>query len=213
MTKRRRKIIKDKKERGEWAELVFIARARENGLPASKPWGDSNSFDCVVGRPGKFVAVQVKCTVAKLENGKGYICSVCSSHKAYRPGAFDFLAAYVVLEDVWYIIPAKLICGLKSISLCTEGSEGKYEEYREAWRLLREASGCGESPTDEPVKTDEPVSGDAAVNVAKPAAQAEAMPMGPAIVRMQNAFNFFRRGLGAGAAVPQKHPSDVDPSG
>ena len=54
------------------------------------------------------MAVQVKCTVAKVESGKGYICSVCSSHKAYRAGAFDFLAAYVVLEDVWYIIPGEV---------------------------------------------------------------------------------------------------------
>ena len=121
MKKRNPGIIKDKKLRGEWAESVFMARAGEHGLAVSKPWGDSRSFDCVVGRPGKFVAVQVKCTVAKLESGKGYICSVCSSHKAYRAGAFDFVAAYVVLEDLWYIIPAKLIRGKKSISLCTEG--------------------------------------------------------------------------------------------
>jgi hypothetical protein len=45
---------------GEWAESVFAVRAAENGLPVSKPFGDSGSFDCVVGRPGKFVGVQVK---------------------------------------------------------------------------------------------------------------------------------------------------------
>lgn len=121
-----------------------MVRAGEQGLPVSKPWGDSNSFDCVVGRPGKFVAVQVKSTIAKLESGEGYICSTCSSHKAYRAGAFDFLAAYVVLEDAWYIIPAKEIRGLKSVSLCTQGKEAKYEGYREAWDLLREASEISE---------------------------------------------------------------------
>jgi hypothetical protein len=77
--KKRKKIIKDKKLRGEWAESVFMVRAGEQGLPVSKPWGDSNSFACVVGRPGKFVAVQVKGTFAKLESGAGYICSTCSS--------------------------------------------------------------------------------------------------------------------------------------
>jgi hypothetical protein len=138
--KRKAKIIKDKKRRGEWAESVFMARAGEHGLPVSKPWGDSDSFDCVVGRPGKFAAVQVKSAVTKLESGKGYICSTCSSHKVYRTGAFDFLAAYVIPEDVWYIIPAKEIRGLKSISLCTDGGEAKYERYREAWHLLRKAA-------------------------------------------------------------------------
>ncbi len=141
MKARKTKIIQDKKERGEWAESVFVARASEQGLPVSKPWGDSRSFDCVVGRPGEFVAVQVKSTITKLESGKGYICSACSSHKAYRAGAFDFLAAYVIPEDAWYIIPAKEIRGLKSISLCTaESGEAKYEKYREAWELLRAAT-------------------------------------------------------------------------
>src|SRR6266513_43745 len=112
MNKRKPRIIKEKKERGEWAESVFLARAAENGLPVSKPFGDSRSFDCVVGRTGKFVAVQVKSTVTRLDSGKGYTCNVCSCHKAYQAGAFDFLAAYVIPEDAWYIIPAKLFRGL-----------------------------------------------------------------------------------------------------
>ncbi len=211
MKRRRTRIIKDKKARGEWAELVFIASAREHGLPASKPWGDTSSFDCVVGRPGKFVAVQVKSTIAKLETGKGYICSTCSSHKAYRPGAFDFLAAYVIAKDVWYIIPAKLIRGLKSISLCTEGSEGKYEEYREAWHLLREASGIEEAEASEdPLLATSARSGaptgslDSAQDESEAAAEdAEGTPMGPGLVRMQNAFNFFRRQLERGGRMPR----------
>jgi hypothetical protein len=58
MNKRTAKIIRDSKRWGEWAESVFAVRAAENGLPVSKPFGESGSFDCVVGRPGKFVAVQ-----------------------------------------------------------------------------------------------------------------------------------------------------------
>lgn len=192
--KRRTKIIKDKKRRGEWAESVFVARAGEQGLAVSKPWGDSNSYDCVVGRPGKFAAVQVKSTVMKLENGKGYMCSTCSSHKVYRAGAFDFLAAYVIPEDAWYIIPAKEIRGQRSISLCTAEGEAKYEGYREAWELLRKATACEESAEAEDLaKTEE--------SVAAPAAP---MPMGPAVVRMQNAFNFFRQQLERGGVVPLK---------
>jgi len=223
MKKRRTRIIKDKKERGEWAELVFVARANEQGLPVSKPFGDSRSFDCVVGRPGKFVAVQVKCTVAKVESGKGYICSVCSSHKSYRPGAFDFLAAYVIAEDAWYIIPAKLIRGLKSISLCT--SEGKYEEYREAWKLLREASGIGEEVVAAEASKDPRLATSDGSEVAEgsfgagedvseaprgpfdppPSRSLEdtGLPMGPAVVRMQNAFKYFRHYLEKGGRMPR----------
>jgi hypothetical protein len=179
---------------------VFIARASEHGLPVSKPWGDSNSFDCVVGRPGKFVAVQVKCTVAKLESGKGYICSVRSSHKAYRPRAFDFLAAYVVLEDVWYIIPAKLIRGLKSISLCTDDGEAKYEQYREAWHLLKEASGLVEE-TEDPLLATSARSG--APSNSLDCDEQGQTPMGPGVARMQQAFNFFRHYLEKGGRVPR----------
>ena len=55
--------IGDSKKRGEWVELKFMAEAAERDLSASKPLGDSESFDVVVGRPGKFVAVQVKSTL------------------------------------------------------------------------------------------------------------------------------------------------------
>jgi PD-(D/E)XK nuclease superfamily protein len=78
MEKQKPEIIRDNKKRGEWAESVFAARAAENGLAVSKPSGDSESFDYVVGHPGKFVGVQVKCTIAKQPNAKGYICNLKS---------------------------------------------------------------------------------------------------------------------------------------
>ncbi len=134
--RRRTRIIKDNKRRGEWAEAVFAARAAEHGLAVSKPMGDSGSFDCVVGRPGKFVAVQVKCTMAQSVNSNGYICSVSHNNQRYRAGAFDFLAAYVIPEDAWYIVPAELTRGLRTVCL-SSGDAGKYREYIEAWHLLR----------------------------------------------------------------------------
>src|SRR5271155_4933280 len=102
MKKRKPKII-GKKLRGEWAEMRFMVSATEHGLQVSKPWADSRSYDFVVGRPGHFVAVQVKSTVNELE--QGWICKVRSGNKPYPAGSFDFLAAYIVFEDAWYIIP------------------------------------------------------------------------------------------------------------
>jgi hypothetical protein len=132
-----------------------MAEAAERDLPASKPVGDSENFDVVVGRPGKFVAVQVKCTVFRSRNGEGYVCSVCSSHNVYRVGSLDFLAAYVVPEKAWYLLPAQEIAGMRSVSLCTPTS--RYEKYREAWELLREAVGVREeaSEVEEGPKTEE----------------------------------------------------------
>jgi len=196
MKKRKPGIIQDKKQRGEWAESVFMARAAEHGLAVSKPWGDSESYDCVVGSPGRFVAVQVKCTISKLRSGKGYVCSVCSSHKTYRAGSFDFLAAYVVAEDAWYIIPAKEIRGMKSISLFTQGNEAKYEEYREAWRLLREATEVSSDGAAEGESCAEDSAGAESAGDQRPPASAAG--------RMEAAMNYFKQRLERGGVDPLK---------
>jgi hypothetical protein len=188
MEKPRPGIIRDNKKRGEWAESVFAARAGENGLAVSKPSGDSTSFDYVVGHPGKFVAVQVKCTIARLPNGKGYICNLKSNNKRYPPGAFDFVAAYVIPEDAWYIVPVEAIGGQATLSLCTVGTWAKFEEYREAWNLLREATGCEESQVSRDV-------GEAGQAVSE---QQDERPMGPGMARMQTAMNSFRNYLEKG---------------
>jgi PD-(D/E)XK endonuclease len=174
MEKQKPEIIRDNKKRGEWAESVFAARAAENGLAVSKPSGDSETFDCVVGSARKFVAVQVKCTIARQHNAKGYICNLKCNNKKYREGSFDFLAAYAILEDTWYIVPEKAIRGMGAITLCS--TMPKYEKYREAWDLLREASGC-EEPTVEAVSEPEETSA------------------GPGLARMQSAMNCFRNYL------------------
>jgi hypothetical protein len=177
---------------------VFAARAAENGLPVSKPTGESGSFDYVVGHPGKFVAVQVKCTIARLQNEKGYICNLKSNNKAYPPGAFDFVAAYVIPEDAWYIVPVKAIGGQVMLSLCMVGTWAKFEKYRGAWNLLKspllaelarngapEAAGCEESDVSQ--NQDAP-----------PVSEPEETPMGPGFARMQGALNFFRNCLEKG---------------
>jgi len=139
MKKRKAKFIKDPKVRGEWVASVFMARAGEQGLAVSKPWGDSRSYDFVVGRPGRFVGVQVKSTICR--SGGGYECCIRGrKNKAYRRGSFDFLAAYVVPEDAWYIFPADIVLGKETVCLFSKSKFAKYEEYREAWNLLREAA-------------------------------------------------------------------------
>jgi len=167
---------------GEWVESVFMERAVERGLPVSRPWGESNSFDFVVGKPGRFVSVQVKSTTVK--NYGGYACSVRQNNARYARGAFDFVAAYVIPEDVWYIIPAKKLAGRGYLTLCSNAREANFEEYREAWHLLREAAGVEEET--------------AAPHPEQRAGQEEEVAIGAVGQRMQNSFDFFRRQLGKG---------------
>ncbi len=140
MRKREPKISNDKL-RGEWAEMCFMVRATEHGLQVSKPWGESRSYDFVVGHPRHFVCVQVKSTIAEL--GTGYVCNVRGGqNKPYPPGSFDFLAAYVVHENTWYIIPEERTWGKDCVALYPKSPKAKYERYREAWHLL----GAGADP-------------------------------------------------------------------
>lgn len=181
MKKRKPRIIKDKKLRGEWAESVFMERATEHGLQVSKPWGEMSSFDFVIGKPRRFVSVQVKSTISELKTG--YVCTVRGGHKAYRAGSFDFLAAYVVCQDAWYIIPAALIRGKESITLFPQSKTAKYEKYREAWHLLREAS---ESSEDARACVEE-------TPAVEPAAS-QSPPTG-AVGRLEASMNYVRRYL------------------
>ncbi len=187
------KIIKDKKLRGEWAESVFMARASEHGLPVSKPWGEMSSYDFVIGKTGKFVSVQVKSTTSRLETG--YVCTVRGGHKAYTVGSFDFLAAYVVPEDSWYLIPAQLIRSKECITLYPKSPNAKYEKYREAWHLLREASRLPASNEN-----------DAGTDSAEQPAAAEPAKRFPSNVveRMRAVENFVRRSVQRGGAPPGK---------
>jgi hypothetical protein len=50
----------------------------------------------------------------------------------------DFVAAYIIPLDLWYIIPAGVVARRKgSIWLAPWNRQSKYERYLEAWHLLR----------------------------------------------------------------------------
>lgn len=128
--------IKHPKSRGEWVEVCFLLEAMEEELRAFKTWGEMAKYDFAVEYEGDFKRVQVKSTMFK-DRG-GYSCTVRGSAGPYEDDAFDFVAAYVIPEDVWYIIPAKEIRGQGSIALYPHLKKSKYGKYKEAWHLLRE---------------------------------------------------------------------------
>jgi hypothetical protein len=131
--------IKNGKRRGEWAELQFIAAAAKHGLQVFNPWGESSTYDAVIETHGHFVRVQIKSTTSRRPEG----CYRCNVHPAsglpYKRGDFDYLAAYVIPEDVWYIIPAKrIVTGKKTaIMLYTTHPTSRWAPYQEAWDQLR----------------------------------------------------------------------------
>jgi hypothetical protein len=127
--------IKHPKLRGEWAELCFMTRAAEHGLRVTKPWGETAHYDFAVEDKGHFVRVQVKSTMFK-DRG-GYSCSVRGCRGPYEGDPFDFVAVYLIPEDLWYIIPAEKVQGQGSVALYPHLKRSKYGQYKEAWGLLR----------------------------------------------------------------------------
>lgn len=131
-------LIKDHKLRGEWAELVFMARAKELGFGVLCPWGESSRYDVILDDEGRYVRVQVKSTIYKI--GNAYVCNTRpdSDDRPYTTRQIDFLAAYVIPVNLWYIVPAKIATALKgNIWLSPHKPGHKYERYLEAWHLLR----------------------------------------------------------------------------
>lgn len=119
--------------------VTVYGRAAEQGLQVTKPWGETAHYDFGVENEGRFVRVQVKSTMFK-DRG-GYSCSVRGSRGVYKGDAFDFVAAYVIPEDLWCIIPAEKILGQGSVAIYPRLKRSKYDGIKEAWHLLRGEAG------------------------------------------------------------------------
>jgi PD-(D/E)XK endonuclease len=138
------KLFKTFKERGEWVELRFMTQAMEHGFKVSRPWGESTAYDVGVEHGASFLRVQVKSTTVR--TGTGYLCQFKGNHhnkQDYTLEQIDFFAAYIIPEDVWYLIPAALLLGPQRKTglmlfpmVPLKKDRYRYEAYKEAWHLL-----------------------------------------------------------------------------
>jgi hypothetical protein len=131
------------KRKGELAELIFALKASQMGFSVSKPFGDSESFDLILGEPGRLLRIQVKSAFTSAD-ARGYAINLVHNQSTahYSSADVDFFAAYVAPFDAWYIIPIDQVHGCNSIKLYPRGSRrkdgGRFEIYREAWNLLHQ---------------------------------------------------------------------------
>lgn len=135
------------KRRGELAELAFTLKAARLGFAVAKPYGDSERYDFILearrsaSRP--LSRVQVKCS-AQLLNGMYRVNAhrrLAGRAVPYLPAEVDFLAAYILPEDTWYILPLAATRGVTSLLFRQKSDQrpGLYDTYREAWHLLEKA--------------------------------------------------------------------------
>ena len=127
------------KRRGEMAEAAFLHKASTLGFGVSKPWGDSEPYDLIVDSGSGLWRVQVKSSYRADREG-GYTINAHGNQrkKAYTLKEIDALVAYIVPEDLWYVLPVRLFRKIICVKLFPNPRRrvSKYNVYREEWHLL-----------------------------------------------------------------------------
>jgi hypothetical protein len=136
------------KRMGELAELAFMHRAASQGIGVARPYGDSHPYDILVQHGRKLSRIQVKSCFGLERRGQTGFPIIVASHRAgkhvgYSIEEIDFIAAYIARYDAWYLIPIESLGKFKYIRLYPTGRKikrggGLYEQYRDAWRLLKD---------------------------------------------------------------------------
>ena len=136
-----------RKRLGEAIEGAFLAKALMLGLPVLKPWGDSRPYDFAV-EGWRLWKVQVKCATS--HRGTRCDARAAGSGERYTLEDIDFLVAYVISEDLWYVVPADAFVPRATVHFnYGPKSQGMFEIYRETWCLLAcsaRARGRGDIP-------------------------------------------------------------------
>jgi hypothetical protein len=125
------------KERGEWAELWFMALAKGLGMGVLKPYGDSGRYDVAVESGGRILRVQVKSTIYCRRGGEYSLNVMGPGRKRYEKGSVDFFAVWVIPINEWYIIPYAAMGKRLTLHFTPGSKRAKWAQYREAWDLLR----------------------------------------------------------------------------
>jgi hypothetical protein len=137
-----------RKRRGEAAEAAFLAKASGLGFGVAKPWGDSERYDFLLDSGhGDFWRVQVKSTQRYAESR--YRVKAAGWKATYTRDEIDFLVAWIIPENLWYVVPIHAFASRKNLRFYPHGGrKALYEKYREAWCLMA----CPRSAQIEPTQ-------------------------------------------------------------
>lgn len=134
-------VEEDRNVKGDLAEIRFLERVTELGYVACRPFGNHARYDFLVEAAGRISRVQVKSSWEKRRPWPDYRVRVVSGahrkNRRYEADEIDFVAAYAAPDDAWYIVPVRELPKYHSMRVYPkEGARGRYERYREAWKLL-----------------------------------------------------------------------------
>jgi PD-(D/E)XK endonuclease len=144
-----------RKRLGEAAEAAFLAKASGLGFGVAKPWGDSERYDFLLDSGhGDFWRVQVKSTQRYAESR--YRVKAAGWKATYTRDEIDFLVAWIIPENLWYVVPIHAFASRKGLRFYPHGGrKALYEKYREAWCLMACPRSAQIDPAQiEPAQTD-----------------------------------------------------------
>lgn len=120
-----------RKALGEAAEAAFLAKATSLGFGVAKTWGDSERYDFILDSGQMLWRVQVKsCRYFR----SCYHLATRGATRAYTADEVDFIVAYIVPENLWYVIPISLAASRDRIYVSPNRTlHSENEKYREAW--------------------------------------------------------------------------------
>ena len=125
-----------RKRRGEVSEAIFLGKACGLGFSVAKPWGDSEPYDFILNGGHGFLRVQVKST-ARYAESRYRVKNGGWDDEVYTRHEIDFIVAYIVPENLWYVVPIAAVASRKGLRFYPHsGRKARYEKYREAWCLM-----------------------------------------------------------------------------
>lgn len=125
---------------GDVGEIAFSLRASINGFTVLQPYSQHTSYDLAIDNGSNIIRIQVKTTTKKCSrnnNGYRFSCSYGSEEKKkYNKDDVDFIAAYIVPLEIFYIVPIEII-NSKNFKVYPDKLCHKYSKYKENWDILK----------------------------------------------------------------------------
>lgn len=148
----RKRVGRARLRLGHVTEVAFALKATQFGLTVCKPLGDSHPFDWVVLHGAKLSRVQVKASTSLCACSHMYAVPTRCFRRGvpgpYSERDIDFIAAYIVPDDTWYILPPRAFRRRHAIAVpqAHKNSRSKYRFYRERWDQFLEKPLPGRLP-------------------------------------------------------------------
>lgn len=132
------------KELGELAEQACSLMAAKKRIAMAKPYGETLPFDLVAiprRKPYPLFKVQVRCCAFHDNFVYHLHLRKNSGRDPFEPGDFDYMAALLIPDAAWYIIPFRALPKTVFTTLHprqpNKSKWGKLDQYRDRWDFLQ----------------------------------------------------------------------------